>query len=83
MVGNGIMNFHTLENSQINYLLDRSFIDPEVKQYWNNACQFDPESAGCRFFKIKFSENFEEINPYNVYSYCYYNDSFTEPQRKF
>lgn len=80
MIGNGVMRYHTVSRNQINYLLDRSFVDPEIKSYWDNSCQFDPDSAGCRFFAIRFQENFEEINPYNVYSYCYYNDSFDQSQ---
>ena len=82
MVGNGVMRYNSVSRNQIHYLLDRSFIDPEIQSYWNNACQFDPDSAGCRFFAIRFQENFEEINPYNVYSYCYYNDSFNQPNKK-
>lgn len=54
----------------------RDFIDPEIMQYWDNSCNNDPESAGCQYFYSKFGENVQEINPYNVYSYCYYNDSF-------
>jgi serine carboxypeptidase-like clade 2 len=50
MIGNGVMKFSTMFKSQINYLLDRSFINPEIKSYWDNSCQFDPNSAGCRFF---------------------------------
>jgi hypothetical protein len=61
---------------------DRSFVNPEIKSYWQ-SCQYDPESAGCRYFTIKFQEDIDEINPYNVYGYCYYNDSFNTPSRKY
>ena len=57
-------------------MIGHSFIDPMILQYYRHGCKFDPESAGCRYFQIKFQENVEEINPYNVYGYCYYNDSF-------
>lgn len=66
-----------LEQSQIEYMINHEFIDPELLIYYESSCQTDPLSAGCRYFKMRFSENVEEINPYNVYSYCYYNDSFT------
>jgi serine carboxypeptidase-like clade 2 len=82
MVGNGVMRYNSVSRNQVKYLLDRSFVDPEIKSYWDNSCQFDPDSAGCRFFTIRFQENFEEINPYNVYSYCYYNDSFQQPEKE-
>ncbi len=51
-------------------------MNPEIKSYWDNSCQFDPESAGCGFFTVNFRDDIDELNPYNVYSYCYYNDSF-------
>lgn len=63
-------------------MMDRSFVNPEIIQYWDHACTFDPHSAGCRFFEIQFRQDIDEINPYNVYSYCYYNDSFDTPQKK-
>jgi hypothetical protein len=60
----------------------RSFTNPETGSYWVNSCQVDPESAGCRFFLMNFREDVDEINPFNVYSYCYYNDSFGEPNKR-
>ena len=39
-------------------------------------------SAGCGFFTINVKEDFDEVNPYNVYGYCYYNDSFGEQKKK-
>ena len=36
-------------------------------KYWNNACQVDPESAGCRYFETKFDENTDEVNPYSKF----------------
>lgn len=45
--------------------------------YYRGSCFIDAESAGCRYFKTRFDQNVDEINPYSVYSYCFYNDSFT------
>ena len=42
----------------------------------------DPGSAGCRYFKLRYRENVDEINAYNVYSYCFYNDSFAEEREE-
>ena len=50
MIGNGVMKLSSVFRNQIEYLLDRSFIDPEIKSYWYTACQSDPDSAGCRYF---------------------------------
>jgi len=58
---------------------DRSFVNPEILEYYKLGCLQDPDSAGCRYFAIKFQEDIDEINVYNVYSYCYYNDSFNQP----
>ena len=46
-------------------MIDRSFVDPQILQYYRYACQFDPESAGCGYFLKTFEENTEEINPYS------------------
>lgn len=37
-------------------MIDKEFIDPSMLQYWRNSCEFDPESAGCQFFKTRFDE---------------------------
>lgn len=78
MVGNGVMDFRNgqLEQSSIEYMIDHDFIDVDLVPYYRASCNVDPESAGCRYFKYRYAENVDEINPYNVYSYCYYNDSF-------
>ena len=68
-------------------MIDHNFVDPEIIHYWKTSCVTDPKSAGCRFFHTRLAENVEEINPYSklyidsdVYSYCYYNDSFVANQ---
>lgn len=79
MIGNGVMSFLNgeLEKSSIEFMIDHEFIDVDLVPYYRGSCVIDAESAGCRYFKTRFDENVDEINPYNVYSYCFYNDSFT------
>jgi len=55
--------------------MGHSLLNPEIREYWS-ACRFDPDSAGCGFFTVSLYEDIDELNPYNVYGYCYYNDSF-------
>ena len=51
-------------------MINHNFVDPETIQYWKSSCQTDPNSAGCRFFKMRFAEDVDEINPYsNTYVY--------------
>lgn len=78
MVGNGIMSFQNgeLEKSSIEFMIDHDFIDVDLVPYYRGSCSMDPEAAGCRYFKYRYNENVDEINPYNIYSYCFYNDSF-------
>jgi hypothetical protein len=61
----------SLEKSQIGYMVDHDFIDPELLHYWRDSCQQDEESAGCQFFYTRFDDLVGDINPYNVYGYCY------------
>lgn len=59
-------------------MIDHEFIDIDLIPYYRGSCYVDAQSAGCRYFSTRYSENVDEINPYNVYSYCYYNnDSFS------
>eukprot|EP00178_Gracilaria_changii_P005607 TRINITY_DN19359_c0_g1_i1.p1 TRINITY_DN19359_c0_g1~~TRINITY_DN19359_c0_g1_i1.p1 ORF type:complete len:137 (-),score=8.57 TRINITY_DN19359_c0_g1_i1:292-702(-) len=74
------MAYNTIENEQIEFLFGRGFLNPESRFYYS-SCKFDPESAGCGFFTISTLEDMDELNPYNVYGYCYYNDSFGENQK--
>lgn len=55
LVGNGIMTFQNGEllNSQEEYLIDHSFVDPDLIPYWKTSCKVDPESAGCNFFHMR------------------------------
>lgn len=68
LVGNGIMDFTNgeLENSQIEYMVDRDFIDPELVNYWKTSCQTDPDSAGCNYFIVEYEEDTSELNPYSI-----------------
>lgn len=78
MIGNGVMSFLNgeLEKSSVEFMIDHEFIDVDLVPYYRGSCFIDAESAGCRYFKARYDQNVDEINPYNVYSYCFYNDSF-------
>lgn len=76
LVGNGVMTFETLQKSTYEYMINRKFVDPEIVPIYQSSCQTDPSSAGCRYFQIEYDKGTDEVNPYNVYGYCYYNDSF-------
>lgn len=52
LVGNGIMTFETLQDSTYEYMMDRSFVDPEIIPIYYQSCKQDPDSAGCRYFRI-------------------------------
>lgn len=54
LIGNGIMSFNYLQTSEIEFMINRNFVDPETIQYWKSSCQFDPDSAGCRYFHIRY-----------------------------
>jgi serine carboxypeptidase-like clade 2 len=82
IIGNGVMSFDTLQKSTYEYMIDRKFVDPEIVPIYQSSCQTDPHSAGCRFFEIEYGKGTEEVNPYNVYGYCFYNDSFDLSQTK-
>lgn len=56
-------------------MIDHEFVDPDLLPYYRGSCLVDPESAGCRYFKTRFTENVDDINPYNVYGYCFYNNT--------
>lgn len=59
MVGNGIMTFvdDDIQRAEVDFMIGRGFVDPLILPYYDYACQFDPKSAGCRYFNIKFAEN--------------------------
>jgi hypothetical protein len=67
LIGNGIISFEHLERSEIEFMVSRSFVDPETLQYWRSSCQTDPDSAGCQFFIKRYREDVRELNPYSKY----------------
>jgi serine carboxypeptidase-like clade 2 len=71
LVGNGVMSFENgeLEKSQIDYMISREFIDPDILPYYRSSCIIDPQSAGCRYFNTKYGENVDEINPYSKFKF--------------
>jgi serine carboxypeptidase-like clade 2 len=57
LIGNGIISFDYLSVSEIEFMVARSFVDPETLQYWRSSCQTDADSAGCQFFLKRYTED--------------------------
>jgi hypothetical protein len=36
-------------------MIDHNFADPDTLPYYYGSCQHDPDSAGCRYFKIRLA----------------------------
>ena len=53
------MTFSTLQSSTYEYMIDRSFVDPEIVPIYKTSCLQDPDSAGCRYFVIEFDKGTE------------------------
>lgn len=69
LVGNGVMSFAGAETevSETDFVINHEFVDPELIQYWRKSCRLDPVSAGCRYFRQRFIDNAQELNPYSIY----------------
>ena len=59
LIGNGIMSFDYLQESEYDFNIDRSFVDPEIISIYHSACKYDPDSAGCRYFQIEYAKGTE------------------------
>lgn len=64
-------------------MLDRDFVDPELAPYYKISCLTDPDSAGCNYFWAEYEEDVFELNPYNVYGYCFYNSTMQPTGKTF
>ena len=60
-----------LSKSEVDFMIDRYFIDPELKHYWTDSCRNDEESAGCSYFWSRYDDLVGNIDPYNVYGPCF------------
>lgn len=65
LVGNGIMSFSSLDFNTYQYIIDRSFVDPDISNVFQSSCKIDRESAGCRYFELEYQKGTEELNPYS------------------
>lgn len=66
------MNFKegSLEDSEIDFMINHHFIDPKLIPNWEGACHTDPKSAGCKFFYARYEDIVKKIDPYNLYGGC-------------
>lgn len=71
MVGNGVFNISSLENST-NWFYDyQNFFGPNLSEIWATQCKTDPKGAKCQFFETEADKIMYIINPYDVYGQCY------------
>lgn len=54
-----------LGKSQVQYMVDHDFIDPQIIHYYENSCLNDELSAGCRYFESKYQKDIDELNIYS------------------
>lgn len=67
MVGNGVFNISTLDNSS-NWFYDyQNFFGPTLSSIWETNCQNDPNGAKCAYFQKESDKIMYLIDPYNVY----------------
>jgi hypothetical protein len=82
LVGNGLMTFDTLEASEIEFIIKKEMVDPEILPLWEKYCKKDFELDGCQIFLEKYDKDTDALNPYAIYDYCYYNDTFDAAKTK-
>lgn len=75
MVGNGLMTFDTLEASEIEFIIKKEMVDPEIIPLYEKYCKKDFESDGCQTFLEKYEKDTDGLNPYAIYDYCYNSDT--------
>lgn len=60
------MDFKTITFNTYQYMIDRSFVDPDISHIFQSSCKTDRESASCRFFELEYQKGTEELNPYSM-----------------
>jgi len=71
MVGNGVFNISTLENST-NWFFDyQNFYGPNLANIWETNCQTDPKGAKCAFFENESDKILYGVDPYDIYGQCW------------
>lgn len=64
-----------MEDSEIEFMMARHFIDPKIYPNWKTACHSDPQSAGCQFFYARYEELMKKVDFYNIYGPCLDGDT--------
>jgi hypothetical protein len=66
-VGNGVMDFtdHSLEKTEIQYMIDHQLISNRMELIYLRACSQDFESPRCKFFRYEFDIYLAYINQYS------------------
>lgn len=71
MVGNGVFNISSLDNSTYYFFDDHEFFSPALSAIWENQCQTDPAGAKCLYFKTQADDIMYLVDPYSVYGECW------------
>jgi carboxypeptidase C (cathepsin A) len=80
MVGNGVNNMNTLQDSTVEYQYQHTLMPPYIYNMYENSCGNDPNSAGCNFAQNQINTYTNFVNPYNIYAYCFYQN-YTPPNQ--
>lgn len=77
LVGNGVLknddNFFDLWNRE--YMIKRNFYDIVTQNVMHNSCSKSPQSASCQRALEVQAIVMKDLNPYDVYGYCYGDSS--------
>jgi hypothetical protein len=57
-------------------------VDPEILTLYEKYCLKDFESDECGVFLRKYDKDTEGLNPYDIYGYCFYNNTFDQNKQK-
>jgi len=74
MVGNGVVERSSLDNSTIQFFNGHNLVSPYVFNMYTTACTQDEESAACQYALNMIDFYTSNINPYDIYRYCYYEN---------
>ncbi|CAD8107120.1 unnamed protein product [Paramecium primaurelia] len=83
LVGNGVLvnddDFFDLWNRE--YMIKRNFYDIVTQNVMHNSCQRSPQSASCQRALETQAIVMKDLNPYDVYGYCYGDSSIKQKGR--
>lgn len=80
MIGNGVlvMNDEFRDKAATSFLTRRNFIDKTNQFILDHQCNINANSASCKIAKASLNKALDQINPYNVYGYCWSDSTSAE-----